>query len=124
LCALPALWVGLLYDDSALDAAWDMVRDWTPEEHLHLRAEVPRLALRTPFRSGTVRDLALATLELAAAGLRARARTDGAGRDERHFLEPLWEIARRGVTPAEDKLADFHGRWGGSVDPVFREHAY
>ncbi len=124
LCALPALWVGLLYDRAALDAAWDRVKDWTLEDHAYLRAEVPRFGLKTRFRGGTVQDLAKEMLALADAGLKARAEEDWAGQDERQFLTALRATAERGETPAEEKLALFHGRWGGTVDPAFVEFAY
>jgi glutamate--cysteine ligase len=124
LCALPALWVGLLYHQPSLDAAWDLVKDWTLEEHEHLRAEVPRRALATPFRRGTVRDLAQTMLELARAGLKARARLDWANQDEGYHLFALEEVAASGQTPAEEKLELYHGRWDGRVDPIFAEFAY
>jgi glutamate--cysteine ligase len=124
LCGLPALWVGLLYDDGALDAAAELVRDWTPEEHAWLRAEVPRQALATPFRGGTVADTARRVVALAKAGLAGRARIDWDGRDETHYLARLEEIAAEARTPAEVKLERFHGPWGGKVDPVFREYAF
>ncbi len=124
LCALPAFWVGLLYDGAALDAAWDLVKDWTVEEHDALRRDVPKQGLHTPFRSGTVRDLALATLEIARAGLARRARLDRFGRDESIFLETLQSIAASGRSPAEEMLADFTTRWGGSVNGLFSDHSY
>lgn len=124
LCALPALWVGLLYDSEALDAAWDLVKGWTAEERAHLRAEVPRHALRTTFRDRTVREVALEVLAIARGGLARRARNDNWGDDETHFLDTLTAIAESGETPADELLAKFHGPWGGSVDPVFREYAY
>ncbi len=124
LCALPAFWVGLLYDTTALDAAWELVKDWTAEEHETLRRDVPRLALNTPFRNTTVGELALDVLEIAHEGLLRRARLDGLGRDETHFLNTLFQIAESGLTPAEDLLAAYERRWRGSVDPVFREYAY
>jgi glutamate--cysteine ligase len=124
LCALPALWVGVLYHQSTLDAAWDRVKDWTLEQHEYLRAEVPRQGLRTPFRGGTVQDLAKEMLALADAGLQGRAEEDWFGQDERQFLTALRGIAESGRTPADEKLALFHGRWRGSVDPVFAEFAY
>ena len=125
LCALPALWMGLLYPPAALDAAWDLVKDWTPQERLEMRNAVPATALSTPFRPGrTVGDLAVQMLDISESGLRSRALLDGRGRDETHFLEPLREIADSGVTPAEDLLANFEGPWAGSVDPLFRELAY
>ena len=124
LCALPALWVGLLYDSQALDAAWDLVKDWTTEERAHLRANVPRDALRTTFRDRTVRDVALEVLEIARGGLVRRARNDNWGDDEAHFLDTLLNIAESGETPSDELLAKFNSPWEGSVDPVFREYAY
>lgn len=124
LCALPALWVGLYYDSNALDAAWEMVKDWTAEERQALRDAVPRTGLKTLFRTRTVRDLAYQMLEISAAGLTARGRKDGFGRDESHFLDPLRDIVESGLSPAERKLEAYHTRWGGSVDPLFKEYAY
>lgn len=124
LCALPALWVGLLYDENALAAAEELTAGWTLADHRHLRREVPRLALKTPFKGGTVQDLARQVVAIAIDGLAARARATGYGKDETCFLDTLREIAESGVTPAEELLALYHGRWQGSVDPVFREFAY
>jgi glutamate--cysteine ligase len=124
LCALPAFWVGLLYDATALDAAWDMVKDWSAEERALLSSEVARSGLRTVFRHHTVRELALQALAISVDGLKRRARLDDHGRDESIFLETLHGIAEAGLTPAEDMLADFRGRWAGSVDEVFRDYSY
>ena len=89
-----------------------------------LRDGVPKHALKTPFRSGTLRDIAVEALKIAHAGLRRRAKADACGTDESGFIEPLMDIADANETPAERKLALFHGEWNGSVDPVFREFAY
>ncbi len=124
LCALPALWVGLLYDRTALDAAWDLVKDWTLEEHNYLRAEVPRQALHTPFRGKSLNVVAREAVEIAAQGLKARRRLDGQGDDESHFLALLRSRVEREKSPAEYLLDDFHGRWRESIDPVFTECAY
>ena len=124
LCALPAFWVGLLYDETALDAAWDLVKDFTLAERHALRDGVPKQALGLSFRGGTVRDLAARALEIADEGLRRRGRRNKDGQDERPFLDVLREIVASGKTPAERKLELFHGRWQGSVDPVFGEFAY
>lgn len=124
LCALPAFWVGLLYDDAALDAAWDLVRDFTSEERHALRDGVPKYALKLPFRGASVREMAIETLKIAEAGLARRRVLCAQGGDETVFIEPLLEIALANQTPAEQKLELFHGRWQGSVDPLFREFAY
>lgn len=124
LCALPAFWVGLLYDKDARTAAYDLVKDWTQEEHDHLRAEVPRTALKTKHRNQTVQDLALRALELSHAGLKNRAVLDSVGLDESHFLKPLFQIAESGMTPAEGLLCAYERQWQKSVKPVYTEFAY
>ncbi len=124
LCALPAFWVGLLYDDDARQGAWDLVKDWTAEERAATRRDVPRLALKTPFRNRTLRDIAIQALTLSRQGLQRRHRLDGVGLDETKFLNPLFRIAESNFTPAEELLSAFEHRWNGSVDPVFREYAY
>lgn len=124
ICALPALWAGLLYDAEALAEAWDMVKDWTIEEMARLRADVPRLGLKAPFRKGLVRDQALRMLSISREGLIGRSRIDDVGRDESGFLDPLDRIAERGVTPAERLLASYRGSWQGAVDPVYVDYAF
>jgi glutamate--cysteine ligase len=124
LCALPALWVGLLYDAAALDAAADLVADWTLAEREAMRREVPRLALAAPLRTRSLRDVAVEVIDIAREGLSRRARRSAVGEDETHFLDPLFAIAHSGHTPAEDLLADFRSRWAGRIDPIFAESAY
>jgi glutamate--cysteine ligase len=124
ICALPALWAGLLYDATSLDAAWDLVRDWTAEERQSLRDTVPRSALQTPFRNATVLQLARQTLAIARAGLQRRACHDPKGQDETIFLEPVEAILNDGCTPAQEMLARYHGEWGERTDPLFTEFAF
>jgi glutamate--cysteine ligase len=124
LCALPAFWVGLLYDKKSLDAASDYVADWTQAERDKLRDEVPKTALKTPFRDKTVRDIALDVLELAHAGLKRRKQLDSIGLDETNYLKPLFLIAESGITPAEEMLRAYERRWKGDIDTVFQEYAY
>ena len=124
LCALPALWVGLLYHRPSLDAAWDIARDWTMEERIRLRSEVPRLGLAATVRGRSVREIALGVIELAHQGLTARGRMNTAGDNETGFLAPLQDVAERNETPAERKLKLYHGAWKESVDPQFFECAY
>ena len=124
LCALPALWTGLLYDSTALAAAWDVVKDWTAEERAHLRAEVPRTALKTRIRNHSVMEIAAEVVAIADQGLTVRARRDRFGDDEAHFLDPLKTTLDSGKTPAEELLEKYHDRWRESVDPLFIEYAY
>jgi glutamate--cysteine ligase len=122
--ALPGYWVGLLYDDDSLDAAWDLVKTWTAEERQQLRDDVPRLGFRATIRDRSVLDLATDTLRLAQRGLARRRRFDAAGHDETRYLRPIQEYVARGITPAEDLLEKFHGPWGGVVAPVYKDYAY
>jgi glutamate--cysteine ligase len=125
LCALPALWVGLLYDDEALSAADDLIRGWSVEDHERLRAEVPRLGFDTVAPDGRrFQDLCRDVLAISARGLKARARLDAVGESEVHFLNTLREIVESGRTPAQRKLEHFHGRWDGDLAPLFREFEY
>ncbi|VVT26108.1 Glutamate--cysteine ligase [Sphingomonas aurantiaca] len=125
ICALPALWVGLLYDQGALDAAWDLVKDWTIDERQTLRDGVPKLGLNAPIAGGgTLRDIAGQVLDIAGAGLSARARFNRAGDNETGFLDPLREIVRSGKVPAEVLLDKYHGVWGGDVSKVYDESSF
>ena len=124
ICALPALWTGLLYDSGALDAAHDLIKDLTHEDHVQLRADVPRQGFATSFGKGTVLDLAREVLTIAKAGLAARARGGKDDADEVSYLDALQGIVDAGKTSAERLLEAYNGRWGGSVDPVFEELAY
>jgi glutamate--cysteine ligase len=124
LCALPALWVGLLYDAGALDSAWELVKDWTAEERQAMRDTVPRLALKTPFRGGTVQDVARQAVAIAKAGLKARSEMSPLCGDESNFLEIVEMVAESGVTPADALLTKYHRDWHGDIDQVFRTEAY
>jgi glutamate--cysteine ligase len=122
--ALPAFWIGMLYDTDCLDAAWDMVKDWSAEERQKLRDEVPRLGFGAAIRNRSLLDISRECLALANAGLKRRARIDSDGRDETKYLEALGDMVTRGRTPAEELLEKYHGAWRGSVDPVYTEYAY
>ncbi len=125
ICALPALWVGLLYDQGALDAAWDLVKDWTIDERQALRDAVPKLGLDAPIAGGgKLRDIAGEVLDIASAGLSARARFNRAGDNETGFLNPLREIVRSGKVPAEVLLERYHGVWNGDVSKVYDEASF
>ena len=124
LCGLPAFWVGLLYDGTALDAAWDLVRDWSAEEREALRLNVARHGFQAPFRGATVSELALRVLEIAQAGLSARRALDKAGNDETGFLQALQDRAAAGKSPADQLLEDYAGEWGGDIDRIWTACAY
>ena len=122
ICALPALWVGLLYDQTALDAAWDLVKDWDMEGREALRNAVPRLGLDAPLPGGgTLKDVAAEVLAIARAGLNARARLNASGDNETGYLAPLDEIVASGKVPAQILLDKFHGEWRGDISRVYEE---
>jgi glutamate--cysteine ligase len=122
ICALPALWVGLLYDDAALDAAWDLVKGWSMDEREALRGAVPKLALDAQLPGGgKLLDLARDVIEIARQGLNARGRLNSSGDSEAGFLEPLQEIVASGKVPAQRLLDKFHGPWGGDIGRVYEE---
>ena len=122
--ALPAYWAGILYDDDSLEAAWDLVKNWTAEERQKLRDDVPKLGFAARVAGHDVLHLAKTTIALAQKGLARRRRLDAGGEDERRYLRPIEEYVARGITPAERLLEKFHGAWDRSVEPVFTEYAY
>ncbi len=124
LCALPAIWVGLLYDAQTLDKVYDLISDWTESERQALRVGVPKLALNTPFRDGTVLEVARAIVALSREGLKRRHKLDRFGADETHFLTAIETIVEDGKTTAEYLLERYHGPWGGDIDRIFDECAY
>ena len=117
--ALPAFWVGLLYDKTSLDAAWDLVKDWTGEERQALRDTVPRLALAAPFRGGSVEDLARQALALSRAGLKQRARHDHHTFDETRYLAPLETYVEEKRVSAQVWLDTYHNEWGENLAPIY-----
>jgi glutamate--cysteine ligase len=125
ICALPALWVGLLYDDGALAAAWDEVSDWRLDARQRLRDAVPAKGLNAITPDGeTLRALGKRILAIAEAGLNARARLNASGDNESGFLDPLHEVIASGRTPAERLLARYHGDWKGDISRIYGEETY
>ncbi|KEO90788.1 glutamate--cysteine ligase [Erythrobacter longus] len=121
ICALPAFWVGLLYDQGALDAAWDRVKGWSMEEREKLRNDAPKLGLQAPLPGGgTMQDLGREVLEIARKGLSARARLNVSGDNETGFLEELDEIVSSGKVPAQRLLDAYYGEWDEDVSQVYR----
>lgn len=124
ICALPAFWVGLMYDQGALDAAHELTRDWTCEDVVAARDAVPVQGLATIVRGRTLGEIAYDVLALSRQGLKSRAKINADGFDECHFLAPLEEIAALGTTPAEQMLIQYNSVWEGDIDRVFLEQAY
>jgi glutamate--cysteine ligase len=123
-CALPALWVGLIYDADAQRQAADLIRDWTVAEMEELRRHVPRLGLRAPFRGGILQDVAKQVVAVAELGLRNRASLGASGESEVGFLAEAHQIAESGMTPADRLLEAYHGRWQGDITRIFADESY
>lgn len=119
IAALSALFVGLLYDEAALDGAWQLAKSWTASERQALRDSVPREGLGAIVKGRTVREIARDMLALSSAGLVRRARRDGHGRDESQYLDPLHAIVASGRTQAAELLAHYQGDWGESLEAAF-----
>jgi glutamate--cysteine ligase len=124
ICALPAFWVGLLYDAEALDQADALTANWTYEETRAMRDAVPKDGLNVMMRNSSLREIARDVLGISRLGLANRRRLNRDGFDETHYLAPLEEVVARGTTSAEDMVRAYHTRWGGSIEPVFMEQAY
>jgi len=124
ICALPALWAGVLYDAPSQAAAWDLCKDWAIEDHERLRRDVTRLGLKAEVAGRTVRDIAVDLVAIARQGLKNRARFSGGMVDERGYLAELEDIADSGITPAERLLELYHGDWQGDVSRAYRDFAY
>ncbi|MBO9474981.1 glutamate--cysteine ligase [Shimia sp. R10_1] len=126
LCALPAFWVGLMYDQSALDAAWDLVKGWDAETREALRVAASEQALQAQVGKINMHDLAREVLAISEAGLKARGQAGAGGLvpDETHFLNALKESVESGQVPADELLAQYHGEWDGDLSKIYAAHSY
>ncbi len=124
LCAMPALWVGLLYDDTALNAAWDLVKDWSAEERQQMRNDVPKLGLKTPFRKGTVQDIAKQVVEISRLGLKNRKQLNPLCDDETIYLDSVQRIVDEGKSPASRLIEQYENDWNRDIDKIFEHYAY
>ena len=124
ICGLPALWVGLLYDDSVLDAAWDLVKDWSEEDRQGLALNRPKDGLRGSVAGRPVLDVARQVADLANEGLKARAKQGRESSDETEYLEPVLEWLEAGQSPADRLIAKYNDEWAGDIRRIFEEEAY
>ncbi len=124
ICALPAFWVGLLYDDDALAAADQFTADWKVDDVIALRDAVPTAGLKATIAGRDLLDVARDVVAISRKGLQSRARLNRDGQDESVFLSPLEEVLAKKATLADDMLALYHGRWQHSVLPVFEDYQY
>ncbi|MDP3263536.1 MAG: glutamate--cysteine ligase [Tabrizicola sp.] len=115
---LPAFWVGLMYDQGALDAAWDLVKGLDTETREGLRVAASVAGLQGEAGGVKLIDLARASVALSQAGLAAR----GLG-EERH-LAPLVEHVATGEVQADRWLQLYHGAWGGDLTPIYEASSF
>ncbi|MFO7804840.1 MAG: glutamate--cysteine ligase [Paracoccaceae bacterium] len=126
LCALPAFWVGLMYDQTALDAAWDLCKNWTAEQREALRVAASVDGLQAKVEGIDMMELARECVAIAEAGLKARGRTGAGGLlpDETHFLNALKEELETGKTLADELLDHYDGDWNGDLTRIYDAYAY
>lgn len=124
LCALPAFWVGLLYDESAQSDALDLIKNWSLNDMESMRDDVPKMGLTTEIKGQSFQELAKTVLKIADKGLKNRGRMSTSGETEQGFLNSLWESAETGLSPADRILQDFNGKWGGDANRVFEDYSY
>jgi glutamate--cysteine ligase len=114
LCALPALWKGLLYDEASLRQLEALITPLDARSVEAARPEIVRSALRAQLAGRPVRRWAEDVLQIGLGGLERQAVRDAQGRDERTYLQPLVELLARGLTPANrllDAAAGASGDW-------------
>ncbi len=124
ICALPAFWVGILYNDEALEAAAQLTAGWSYEDVLALRNSVPQKGIRAMIGGRDLIEIGRDVIEISRQGLKARARLNVSGQDESLFLAPLDEVIAKKSTLADDMLALYQGRWQGNIDKVFEDYQY
>ena len=124
ICALPAFWVGLLYDADAQSSALDLVKDWSAEQRQQLRDDVPKQGLAAEIAGRSLQDVGRDVLEIARSGLEKRARSDSLASDETHFLSSLLACIETGQTPADQLLTEYQSEWDAQIDPIFVKHAF
>ena len=126
LCALPAFWVGLMYDQNSLDAAWDLCKNWTAEQRDALREAASIDGLQAKVDGINMHDLAREVVAISEAGLKARARVGAGGLvpDETHFLNAVKETIETGKTPADELLDHYHGDWNGDISKIYDAYSY
>ena len=124
ICALPAFWVGLMYDNNSLDAAWDICKNWNLDTREEMRLKVSVDGLNARVGNIEMIDLASNILSVSNAGLISRSKLGGGGYNETHFLSALQESIETGKTPADELLDKYNGDWNGNLNKIYSEFSY
>ena len=126
LCALPAFWVGLCYDQTSLDAAWDLVKGWDAETRENLRIAASQNGLNASVEGINLSNVAKEVVALAHHGLEARERQGANGllANETHFLNALHDTLASGKSPADELVDLYNTEWQQDVAPIFDVMSY
>ena len=120
ICALPALWKGLLYDVQSRDLAHALVQDATPDELRVLQHDVSHHGFKATFRGRSVLDICADLVDLSRAGL-TRLAAQSSYVSEVRFLSVLEERIDAGQSFADVLLDKYHGKWGGDLSLLWEE---
>jgi glutamate--cysteine ligase len=118
LAALPAFWVGLLYDQDALDAAYELIVGSTSKQRQAMRNAVPASGLNATFKGRSLRELGKDILDISRKGLISR------GFSEEKHLDILDEELHSGKTQADILLEKYKTTWAQDINNVFTESVY
>lgn len=124
LVALPAIYKGILYDDTARDRARALMEGVTSAELWSLRADVAVRGFAATFRGESILHRCRALVEEAHAGLARLAVKNAAGDDESIYLRSLHDVVASGRTFAEHLLQRYETVWGRSLAPLWDETAF
>ena len=125
ICALPALWVGLLYDDQSQSEAFDLAKPLMDVGMLEEgRISAAKLGLGGKIGENSIEYLATEMLKISSSGLSRRNKLDKKGIDERQFLDPLFHILQNKETGAEKLLKNYNNSWSKDINKIFTESSY
>ena len=126
LCALPAFWVGLMYDQNSLDSAWDICKNWDANTREEMRIAASEEGIAAKTNGLSLLDLARELIDISRAGLKNRARPGNGGLvpDECHFLNAIEEVIETGKSPACELIDKYNNEWQKDLKNVYRDCAY
>ena len=126
LCALPAFWVGLMYDQNSLDSAWDICKNWDANTREEMRIAASEEGIAANTNGISLLDLARELIDISRAGLKNRARPGNGGLvpDECHFLNAIEEVIETGKSPACELIDKYNNEWQKDLKNVYRDCAY
>ena len=124
LCALPALWVGLLYDSEALNEAESFANSWTLEMYNKAYKEVPLKGMDLVINNNSIKDYAKELIAISKKGLKNRKMHDSSGNDETGYLNQLEEIAHSGKNQASEMLSIWNDNNEEGIKKIYEKYSY